>query len=138
MSISAGLLNNTDINDFDKQIIIQAPIPIFIVEGPDFVITFSNEKNMERWQRTEAEVMGKPLFEVFPEGRVQPFIGFLKDAYRTGISVKRNEVKAEFYRNGNLNVVWFDITYEPIKNEMGEVTAIMGVSVDVTSQVIAR
>ena len=138
MSISAGLLNNTDINNFDKQIIIQAPIPIFIVEGPDFVITFSNEKNMERWQRTEAEVMGKPLFDVFPEGRVQPFIGFLNDAYKTGKSIKRNEVKAEYYRNGNLNVLWFDITYEPIKNEMGEVKAIMGVSVDVTSQVIAR
>ena len=138
MSISAGLLNNTDINNFDKQIIIQAPIPMFIVEGPNFVITFSNEKNMERWQRTEAEVMGKPLFDVFPEGRVQPFIGFLNDAYKTGKSIKRNEVKAEYYRNGNLNVLWFDITYEPIKNEMGEVKAIMGVSVDVTSQVIAR
>ena len=138
MSISAGLLNNTDINNFDKQIIIQAPIPMFIVEGPDFVITFSNKKNLERWQRTEAEVMGKPLFEVFPEGRVQPFIGFLNEAYQTGISVKRNEVKAEFYRNGNLDVAWFDITYEPIKNKLGEVKAIMGVSVEVTSQVVAR
>lgn len=138
MTTPTGLFHNTNSNNFNKQIILQAPIPLFIVEGSDFVITFSNEKNMERWQRTEAEVIGKPLFEVFPEGKVQPFIGFLNDAYQTGISVKRNEVKAEFYRNGKLDVAWFDIIYEPLKNEIGEVAGIIGISVEVTSQVVAR
>ncbi|MDZ7896415.1 MAG: PAS domain S-box protein [Arcicella sp.] len=138
MTISAGSFNNPDFNNFQQEIIHQTPIPIFVVEGAEFIITLSNEKNLEKWQRTHEEVLGKPLFDVFPEGKTQPFVGFLSEVYHKGISIKRNEEKAEFYHNGVLDTAWFDIQYQPIKNEKGEVHAIMAISVDVTSQVLAR
>jgi PAS domain S-box-containing protein len=138
MSISADSLDSPDINNFQKEIILQAPVPIFIVEGAEFIITLSNEKNLEKWQRTKEEVLGKPLFEVFPEGKTQPFIDFLSDVYQRGIGIKQNEVKAEFYRNNHLDTAWFNIHYQPLKNNEGEVYGILAISVEVTEQVLAR
>lgn len=138
MSISAGLYNNPDFNNFQQEIILQAPIPIFVVEGPEFIISISNEKNLEQWCRTKSEVLGKPFFNVFPEVESQRFLGFLSEVYQTGIGIKRNEQKAEFYRNGVLDTAWFDIHYQPIKDEKGAVIAITGISIEITAQVLAR
>jgi PAS domain S-box-containing protein len=138
MPISAGSINSPNFNNFQQEIILQAPVPIFVVEGAEFIIIISNEKNLDKWQRTQKEVMGKPLFEVFPEGKSQPFYEFLSDVYQKGIGIKRSEVKAEFYRNGILDTAWFDIHYEPIKNDKGQVYAIMAISVEITEQVLAR
>jgi PAS domain S-box-containing protein len=138
MSISADSLDSTDINNFQKEIILQAPVPIFVVEGPEFIITLSNEKKLEEWQRTQEEVLGKPLFDIFPEGKKQQFIGFLTEVYKTGVSIKRKEERAEFYRNGTLDIAWFNIHYQPLKNAEGEVYGILAISVEVTEQVLAR
>jgi PAS domain S-box-containing protein len=138
MQTSLGSFNNPNINNFHQEIILQAPVAISIVEGSEFIISISNEKNLELWQKTQEEVLGKPLFDVFPETKTQPFYGFLTEVYQTGVGIKLNEAKAEFYRNGVLDTAWFDINYEPIKNEKGEVYAIMVISVEITSQVLAR
>ena len=138
MPFSAGSFYSPDFNNFQQEIILQAPVPIFVVEGPEFIISISNEKNLEKWQRTREEVLGKPLFDIFPEGKTQAFYGFLSDVYQKGVGVKHNEVKAEFYRNGVLGTAWFDIHYEPIKNGKGEVCAILGISVEITAQILVR
>ncbi len=138
MPTSTISFNNKNFNNFQQEIILQIPVPIFVIEGPEFIITISNEKNLELWQRSQEEVLGKPLFEVFPEGKTQSFYGFISNVYQTGIGIKRNEEKAEFYRNEILVTGWFNIHYEPIKNEKGEVYAIMALSVEVTDQVLAR
>ena len=138
MSTSAVPLHNTTSYNFQQAIILQAPVPILIVEGAEFIISIINEKNLDKWQRTQEEVLGKPLFEVFPEAKAQSFYGFLTDVYQTGVGKKLLEEKAEFYRNGVLDTAWFDVSYEPIKNQKGEVTAIMVISVEITEQVLVR
>lgn len=138
MSLSSGFFSNSEINNFQHKVILQAPIPILVLEGIEFIISIINEKNLELWQRTQEEVLGKPLFKVLPEIKAQPFYGHLINVFQTGVGIKLNEQKAEFYRNGMLNTAWFDVNYEPIKNSTGEVTSIMGISVEITAQVLAR
>ena len=137
MSPSTDSCNSANPYNFQQEIILQAPIPVTILSGLDFVITLINEKNLEKWQRTQAEVLNKPLFEVFPEAESQDFKKILTEVYHTGIPFNKKEVKAEFYRGGILDTAWFDISYQPIRNEAGEVNAIMAMAAEVTEQVLA-
>jgi PAS domain S-box-containing protein len=138
MQTSLSSFNSSNFNNFQQEIILQAPIPIFVVEGADFIITISNKKNLKKWQRTQEEVLGKPLFDVFPEAESQDFKQILTEVFNTGIPFNSKESKAEFYREGILDTAWFDITYQPIRNEVGEVNAIMAMGAEVTAQVLAR
>jgi PAS domain S-box-containing protein len=83
-------------------------------------------------------VINRPLEEALPEITSQGLIKILTDVYTTGIPFIANEFQVELKRFGKPETVFLNFIYEPIKNEVNEITGIIAMGFDVTEQVIAR
>jgi len=121
-----------------RNLLLQAPIAMSVVMGRDFNIEIVNKKQLELWQKEEAEILYKPLFDVLSEVKSQEFERLLTQVYVTGIPFTGKEIAAQLLRNGTLQTAYFDFTYEPLRNERGEVEGIILTSYEVTENVNVR
>ncbi len=121
-----------------RSFIFQAPVAISVIIGPGFIIEIVNKKQLELWQKEEAEILHKPLFTVFPEVKSQEFERLLTEVYVTGVPFTGKEIAAQLFRNGNFETAYFDFNYQPMLNERGEVEGIIVTSYEVTQSVVAR
>ncbi|HEY0060118.1 MAG TPA: PAS domain-containing protein, partial [Flavisolibacter sp.] len=67
-----------------RNIIIQAPVAMCILRGPDYVVDIANDRMFELWGRPGKELLGKPIFEGLPEAAGQGFEALLQKVYDTG------------------------------------------------------
>lgn len=120
-------------------LLMQAPLAITILRGQDLVYEFVNlvaEKLAGR-----PIPLGKPLREVFPELAAQPeLMEPLHRVLRTGESFQSTEACIRWDRNGTgqLEESFFNLIYQPMRDEQGRGTGIFTFSVEVTEQVLAR
>ncbi|MBG9376829.1 PAS domain-containing sensor histidine kinase [Panacibacter sp. DH6] len=120
--------------DYLPHIMEELPIAFSVLEGPDFIVKIANKKNLEIWQRSAAETINRPLFDIFPEVKSQNFKDILTNVYQQGITYNAEDVPAQFIRNGTLDTGYFDIIYQPLKSDNGAVYAIMVISKEVTTK----
>jgi PAS domain S-box-containing protein len=101
----------------------------------NIVIEMANDAMIAFWGK-DRSVIGKTLEEAIPELEGQPFIGLLKDVYKTGITNSGISVPAKLHVNGKLQTFYYDYEYRAIKNEKGETYCILHTSADVTDRVL--
>lgn len=118
---------------FDK-----APSAMCILEGPNHVYTYAN--NAYKGVVGEEDLLGKPIGTVIPEIKEQGFIDILDDVYRKGesYSAKEKTVTIQQKENSEVNEYIFNLIYEPLYNEDGDVYGIFAEGVDVSEQVNSR
>lgn len=120
-----------------RNTIMQAPIGIMSMEGPDFIVTMVNEAYLAIVDKTEQAMSGKPLFATLPE--VETAVGpLLKTVLETGIPYYGNEFPVVLNRFGSSRTAYFNFVYQPQKDAQGNVTGIMVIAHEITSQVEAR
>lgn len=117
---------------------LQAPVPIGIYEGKNHVIELVNPKMSEIMGRPAEEVLGKPLLEVFPEVKEQGFEHILAEVFASGIPYEAKEVPVSIIREGALTSGFYNIVYQPLRNDAQEITGILQISTEVSEQVTAR
>jgi PAS domain S-box-containing protein len=120
------------------KLLIQAPVPIVIYNGPSLIIDFINNKCLEIWNKTRNDVLNKPLFEVFPEVKEKGFEKIFNKVFETRQPSSLTELQVQIIRYGNPTTAWFNTELEPLHDEDGKVTGIMSVAAEVTEQVLAR
>ncbi|MCH5718524.1 PAS domain-containing protein [Niabella hibiscisoli] len=64
--------------------ILQAPIAMCIMLGPQHVITVANTQMIELWGKPEEEVLHKPVFDALPDARNQGLEEVLAQVYTRG------------------------------------------------------
>ncbi|HYF33036.1 MAG TPA: PAS domain S-box protein [Chitinophagaceae bacterium] len=113
------------------------PFAIVALKGEALVIEYINQHNLDIWQRTREEVLGKPLFEARPDIRddAEPVH---QEVYRTGKRFVARELPITLTTNGKTELRYFDIIIDPMVNEQGQVVGQLATSIDVTEQVVAR
>jgi PAS domain S-box-containing protein len=118
----------------------QAPALIAVTKGPDHIYEFVNTAHLEVVGRSEAELIGNPVKEIFPELQGQGFFEALDEVYQTGIPFVGNEMLAVYdrYHTGTPYHGFFNCVYQPLWNVNGEVEGILLHGVEVTEQVLAR
>jgi signal transduction histidine kinase len=118
----------------------QAPVAITLFSGPKHVIELANPGVCRLWGRTEAQVVGKPLFEALPEAAGQGFEALLAEVRATGVPFVGKELLARLSRSegGALEDVYMDFVYQPLFNLHGAVDNILVVANEVTEHVRAR
>ncbi len=121
-----------------RSIIEQAPVAIAIFRGPEFVIEEFNEKVLEYWGRTAAQVKNVPLFKALPEASGQGFEELLMNVLQTGEGLVATELPVKLLRNGILDTTWINFIYEPLRDNNDNITGIIVVCLEVTEQVNAR
>jgi PAS domain S-box-containing protein len=120
-------------------LLVQTPAAIALTRGPDFVFEFVNplyEKVVGR-----RVPLGRSLREVLPEVLSQPEVmEALRRAMRTGEPFVGREFPVALDRQGSgtPEEAFFDVVYQPLREEQGEVTWLLTHAVEVTEQVRAR
>jgi PAS domain S-box-containing protein len=118
--------------------ISQAPVSIGIFRGKDYITEIANSKALELWGRTEEEVLNKPILEAMPELKSQRIQKMLDEVYETGKIFSAFELPVQIKRNGLLQTVFVNFSYEPLYNSQGIVDGVMAVGSDVTEQVLSH
>ncbi len=121
-----------------RNMILQAPVAMCIFRGKDYVVEIANERMLQIWGKSAAEVVGKPTFEANPEGRDQGFEEILATIMRTGEAFHVKEIPLTLLRYGKPERFYTSVSYDPIKELDGTVSGILVVGIEVTEQVLAR
>ncbi|SMP28888.1 PAS domain-containing sensor histidine kinase [Chryseobacterium profundimaris] len=120
-----------------EHLIKKSDYPIAIYSTEDLYIEFANEKMLKTWGK-DVSVIGMKLEDALPELEGQPFIGLLKDIFKTGETYASKEARADLIVDGKLQTFYYDFSYKPLKSPTGEVYAILNMAVDITDLVLAK
>lgn len=120
-----------------NNLIMQAPVAIGVLKTRALIIDRANDKILQFWGK-DKNVIGIPLAIALPELVGQPFLGILDDVYTTGIAYSNDEVPVMLENNGVLKKYYFDLLYQPIHDQSGNIDSILVVATDLTQQVNAR
>lgn len=121
-----------------RNTILQSPVAMCILQGPEFVVNIANEPMFELWGRPAADLLNKPIFEGLPEARQQGLEELLQQVTATGKRFVANERLVVLPRKGKLENVYINFVYEPFRHSDGTISGIIAVAIDVTEQVSAR
>src|SRR5262249_54951526 len=115
-----------------------APVAICFLRGPELVYEFANPSY--RAMVGGREVVGKPLLTALPELQGQGVFELLQEVLRGARPPSEPEVRVMLKRrpDGELEERFFNLVYEPLKDEHGRPEAIAVVANDVTDLVRAR
>ena len=117
---------------------MKAPVAIAAYKGPQSIVELVNDKTLEIFGKSREEVLNKSIFEVIPEAKEQGFEELHRQVYTTGKTIRYHEMPARIKRNDGEHVAWYDLVYQPLRNESGEITGVIGIASDVTEAVLAR
>jgi GAF domain-containing protein/FixJ family two-component response regulator len=120
-------------------LLMQTPAAIAITRGHDFVFEFANPLYEKVVGRPVA--LGRPLREVLPEVLSQPGVmEALRHAMRTGEPFLGQEFPVGLDRHGTgaPEEAFFNLVYQPLRDEQGQVTWLLTHAVEVTEQVRSR
>ena len=122
-----------------RSLIDNAPVAIGLLVGRDMVIELSNQTFIDIVGKGP-DIAGKPMGEVMPELTTenQPFLQILDEVYTTGQLFQSFDAPVDIVRQGVMTRNYYNMTYSPLRNEAGEIYAILDVSVDVTGQILAQ
>lgn len=115
----------------------QAPVAIAIFRGGNFIVEMVNGKYLELIDRSEEDIVGKPLFDSLPEVK-DSVEDLLTNVFKTGIPYEGNEFPVTLNRYGRSDLVYFNFVYQPLREESGDITGVIVVATDVTSSVKSR
>lgn len=118
--------------------ILQAPVAMCIMLGPEHVITVANTLMIELWGKPGQDVMNKPVFDALPDARHQGLEDVVNRVYTLGETYSANERPVTLLRKGQWDTVYQNFVYEPYRDEHGKVQGIIAITIDVTAQVLAR
>lgn len=121
-----------------RNIILQAPVAMCILRGPEHIVEIANDRMFELWGKRSGELLNKPIFEGLPEVKGQGFEELLYNVYTTGETFTAYGVPTTLPRGGTLEVVYLNFVYEAFREANGGISGVMAVASDVTELMLAQ
>jgi hypothetical protein len=125
---------------FSKEFLLegfmQAPVAMAIFDADDYTVRLANQQYLQMVDRSESELIGRPLFEVFPESASGKPL--LDDVLKTGKPFCGSEVETHIRRQGRTERASFNISYQPLQGKNGSIEGVMVVATDVTHLVQSK
>jgi signal transduction histidine kinase/CheY-like chemotaxis protein len=118
-------------------ILMQAPVAICIFRGDNYTLEFANDAYLHVLGRTR-DIVGKPLFESFPELANQGIKALIDGVMESGLPCSINEHEATTVKNGVKTQQFFNCIYQPLLSETGVITGVIVVFTEVTELVVMK
>ena len=115
----------------------QAPVAICIFRGPNYTLEFANDAYLNILGR-EKDIVGKPLFESFPELAHQGIKALIDGVMTSGVPYSINEHGVETVKNGKAMQQFFNCVYQPLRDKKAVITGVIVVFTDVTDFVVLK
>ena len=109
-----------------------------ILRGSDFIVDIANNKLLEIWGKTAADIMNKAVFEAVPEMRDQGYENHLAEVLNKGQRLILPELPMRLTREGRPELIYVKAMYEPMFDEDGSVSGVMMLIDDISAEVLAR
>jgi len=119
-------------------IILQAPVAMCFMSGPDHVVEVANAMMIELWGKTETEVMHKPIFEGLPDTKGQGLERWVDHVYHTGETYRAYEQPVALLRGGKIDTVYQNFVYQAFRDSEGNIIGVIAITNDVSAQVEAK
>jgi PAS domain S-box-containing protein len=114
----------------------QSPAHIHIIKGPEYVMEFFHPLAIPYFGR---DLTGQKLREAAPYLEAQGYFRILDKVYKEGKTIKLDETKAVLIQpDGRELVCYFNITYLPYQDKVGNIVGILQFAYDITEQVLAK
>ncbi|HXH32629.1 MAG TPA: PAS domain-containing sensor histidine kinase [Bacteriovoracaceae bacterium] len=120
-----------------KDMFMDAPSAISILRGPGHVFELANRSYLNFIDKTEEEILGRPLSEILTDDFHTSFKKNLEEVYRTGRVFFANEYPTRIDQDPLQAVRYFNIVVQPLY-ENNQVDGIISFGNDVTNAVLAR
>ena len=122
-----------------QQILNMLPASVVVIRGDELVVEMINNSNLEYWQKTKEEVVGRPFLEILPDLADQPFAGQLRKVMETGIVLDVKESPVLFTdQDGNTRETYVDYTYQPLSDLEGNRNGVLVMSFEITDRVLSK
>lgn len=121
-----------------RTLILQAPVAMCVLKGPQFVVEIANDQMVQLWGKTHATTIGRPVFDGLPEARDQGLEALLRHVYDTGEYFYATEMPVVLPRAEGLTPIYQNFVYAPYLGPNGEVAGVIVVTYDVTELTLAR
>jgi PAS domain S-box-containing protein len=120
-----------------QRIFYQAPVSMVVYKGEDLVVQVASKMALDLWGKTEEEVIGRPFFDISPELQ-EGQEALFRQVRETGEPFIAKEFPVQYVRYGKEHFIYYDFVFQPLRNENGEITAVVSIGNDVTHSVVAR
>ena len=122
-----------------QNIFLNAPAAIAIFEGPQHKYILANKAYEKLSNRKAADLLGKSMEVLFPELIGTGTIELFDKVLETGESFSAPEYSLilDLENEGVLRQYYFNFSMEPLRNDSGEIYAVMAMTFDITEQVEA-
>ena len=121
-----------------KKLIMQAPIAICRLHGPNHVFSLVNPL-FEQFFTGERELKGHPVREALPELAGQGYFELLDEVYKTGLPRRADESPVRLrHSDGSWRDISVNFDYQPLFDVNDQVEGILVIAADVTPLVLAR
>jgi len=121
-----------------RNMIMQAPVAMCLLKGPDFIVELVNTPMVEIWGKPLEEVENKPVFDALPDAREQGLESVMSNVYHTGKTYFANEQPVSLIRHGKPEIVYQNFVYQAYRDTNGSIEGVLAISVDVSEQVLSR
>ncbi len=121
-----------------RSVFVQAPVAIGIFSGEKYVVDLVNPLLCELYGKTEAELLGKPVFSVLTDAAGKGFEQLLDEVRLTGKPFIGREIPVPLQKNGEATTAIVNFVYEPLRSAAGNITGVVAVATDVTDQFESR
>ena len=118
--------------------IMQAPVAMCIFRGKNHVIEIANSLMLKLWDKTAAQVISRPIFEVLPEAKVLGIELLIDNVFITGEKFVANECPVNLKRKGTTETTYINFVCEALREPNGSITGIVVIASEVTLLVAAR
>lgn len=134
------LVERTRAEDYRRlaQLFEQAPSFMAVLRGPEHRFELANPAY--RRLVGHRDVVGHPLGEVLPDAVAQGYLRLLDSVFESGeaYSARGAPYAMQPYPGGPVTQRVLDFVYQPIKNELGEVSGVFVEGIDVTERARAE
>jgi PAS domain S-box-containing protein len=118
----------------------QVPIPISVLSGPDYRFEFVSPLTQQIIGKRE--ILGQPIREALPEYGPQGIFDMLDKVYASGEPLIIQQLRAEtlHYEEDGPPVPierYYNVVYQPLRTDLGEIDGIIIFNIDITEQVLA-
>jgi PAS domain S-box-containing protein len=121
------------------RLLLDAPVGAAVMMGPDLIYRLVNEVYAAVSGRPAEEMVNRPFVEVYPELDGSPVHEKFKEVYRNGKPFISEATLVQIHRHGGtLDDRYFTYNLSPLRTLAGEVSGLMVIAVDITTEVESR